>query len=217
MSVQTADLGMAKRGSSIGPPGGGNGEPYLHSSQSFPVDKAVFGLFVFIATEVMFFAGLISAFIILKAGASSWPPADQPRLPIEVTALNTVFLLISGYTVYRAGRAVRRNYVLSLNMWLLTTGLLGALFLGIQGFEWTRLVGYGLTLSSSVYGATFYALIGAHGLHVLIAIVSLLFVLSRAWRRRYSTESHTGVRLCQIYWLFVVGMWPVLYVLVYLG
>ena len=217
MPIKPMSPTRSKRHSFItGPPNRGDGDAYFGSSQSFPVNKAVFGLSVFIATEIMFFAGLISAFIILKAGASAWPPAGQPRLPIEVTSVNTLVLLISGYTIYRAAKAVRADRTYRLNAWLLATGILGALFLGIQGHEWMRLVGYGLTLSSSTYGATFYTLIGAHGLHVFIAVLSLLFVLGRSLRRQYSRDTHTEVRLCQVYWFFVVGMWPVLYVLVYL-
>ena len=168
-------------------------------------------------TELMFFGGLISAFLILKAGVSVWPPLDQPRLPIMTTGINTALLLISGYTMFLAAKAVHRGHLSALNRWLAITGMLGGVFLAIQGMEWVRLVGYGLTVSSSIYGGTFYTLIGAHGLHVIAAVVAVLFVLSRALRGDYSVRAHTGVTLCQVYWYFVVAIWPVIYILVYLS
>ena len=76
-------------------------------------------------------------------------------------------------------------------------------------------MGYGLTGTSSLYGATFYTLVGAHGLHVLAALAVLTLVTVRARRGRYDRD-RTGLAMCQLYWLFVVGVWPVLYALVYL-
>ncbi len=92
----------------------------------------------------MFFAGLLSAFLILRAGASGWPPPGQPRLPVAVTGANTFILLLSGVTVYLALRAIRAGDAKGMRRWLLSTALLGAVFLTVQGSEWVRLVRYGL-------------------------------------------------------------------------
>lgn len=188
------------------------------SSEAWPEAKrALVGLLIFLVTEAMFFAGLISALIALRGDAPVWPPAGQPRLPIEVTAVNTLILLFSGYAVYRAPSAIRRGALSAGTRWLLVAGLCGAIFLGVQGSEWVKLLRHGLTLSSSLYGATFYTIIGCHGLHVLAALVVLLVVVSKAVRQEYSPRTHSGVELCRVYWLFVVGIWPVLYTLVYLS
>lgn len=159
----------------------------------------------------MFFAGLLSAFLILRAGASGWPPPGQPRLPVAVTGANTFILLLSGVTVYLALRAIRAGDAKGMRRWLLSTALLGAVFLTVQGSEWVRLVRYGLTFTSSLYGATFYTLIGAHGLHVAAAVGALVLVLVRALHGAYSAQQHTDVTLIRMYWFFVVGIWPVLY------
>ncbi len=180
------------------------------------IDKGILGLLVFLGTEVMFFAGLISAYTVLRAGSQVWPPPGQPRLPIEMTGLNTGVLLLSALTMHLALRAARRDRRSGLIGWLAVTALLGSLFLAVQGYEWVRLVGFGLSLSSGVFGGTFYALIGAHGIHVLGAVVALLFVLGAAVTGRYTAQAHSGVVLCEIYWLFVVALWPLLYLLVYL-
>lgn len=178
------------------------------------VPNGMLGLVLFLATEAMLFAGLISAYLVLRAGAVDWPPYGQPRLPVGVTAVNTAILLASGWTMHRSVRALRRGRASS--RWLALTAVLGSLFLCIQGAEWIRLVGFGLTTSSSLYGATFYTLVGAHGLHVLAALAVLLGVALRGWRGRYTAAEPGELALCRLYWLFVVGIWPVLYFLVYL-
>ena len=94
--------------------------------------------------------------------------------------------------------------------------MLGGIFLVIQGFEWLRLIHFGLTLSSSVYGGLFYTLIGFHGLHVAGALIWLLVVFVQAKQKRFSKERHVGLQICGMYWTFVVALWPLLYGLVYL-
>jgi cytochrome c oxidase subunit 3 len=180
------------------------------------VPDAVVGTLIFLGAEAMFFAGLISAFLVLRAGHATWPPPDQPRLPIAVTAVNTLILLYSGYTMRRAVLAIRAGRVQELNRWLGITVLLGLTFLGVQGTEWLRLLRYGLTVTSGVYGSTFYTLIGCHGLHVLGGVVVLLTVLWHALQGRFSPQQHGAVEASRFYWFFVVGVWPILYGLVYL-
>ena len=137
-------------------------------------------------------------------------------MPVGVTGINTVILLFSGLTGHLALRAIRGGDLKRLIRWILTTAVLGTLFLSIQGYEWVRLVHFGLTVSSGTYGATFYTLIGFHGLHVFAAVIWLMIVLLQARRGRFTPQNHTGVEVCSMYWTFVVGLWPVLYGLVYL-
>jgi heme/copper-type cytochrome/quinol oxidase subunit 3 len=170
-----------------------------------------------IGGETMFFGGLVVAFLNLRLGAPVWPPPGQPRLPLGLTALNTLVLLASSGTFVRALRAVRAGDRAGLLRWLGWTGGLGALFLLVQGVEWTRLVGFGLRVSSGVYGATFYTLIGIHGAHVLGAVIWLGVVLGLARAGRFTARQHVGLVCCAMYWHFVVALWPVLYVLVYLA
>ncbi|MDZ7274805.1 MAG: heme-copper oxidase subunit III [candidate division KSB1 bacterium] len=184
---------------------------------SRPVGNAVLGMLLFLGTDAMFFAALIGAFIVFKYGALDWPPLGQPRLPVLVTGVNTVILLASGFTMVQAYRRIRRGEVAGLQKYLAVTAGLGTTFLLIQGYEWLKLLRYGLTLSSSVYGATFYTLIGCHALHVAGAVFWLLIVWWRARRGRFTAARHTVVLLCSMYWYLVVLLWPVLYVLVYLN
>jgi heme/copper-type cytochrome/quinol oxidase subunit 3 len=171
---------------------------------------------LFIGAEGMFFAGLLSAFLVFRTGSTVWPPPFQPRLPIVVTAVNTLILLCSGCTIYRALRAIRKGSAQGLVDWLTVTALLGLIFLGVQGYEWARLLQFGLTLSSSVYGATFYTLIGCHAAHVFGAIMWLLIILAMAKKHRFTPKRFIGVHVCGLYWYFVVALWPILFGMVYL-
>ena len=195
--------------------GGGPPSPPVASAEPV-VSNARLAVLMFLAAEAMFFAGLIGAFIVFRLSSSAWPPPFQPRLPVAVTGLNTIILLLSGFTMRLALRAARGGKSTALARFLLATMLLGVLFLSIQGYEWVRLVEFGLTVSSGIYGATFYTLIGIHGLHVLGAVLWLTVVLIQARQGRFTAERHTGVEICSMYWSFVVGLWPVLYGLVYL-
>jgi heme/copper-type cytochrome/quinol oxidase subunit 3 len=195
--------------------GNGDGEPPA-SSEGLPLSNARLGMLMLLGGEAMFFGGLIIAFLQLRLGAAAWPPPGQPRLPIGLTALNTVILLASSWTLVRALRAVRTGDRTGLVRWLAWTWGLGLLFLVIQGVEWARLVHFGLRVSSGIYGATFYTLIGVHAVHVLGAAAWLGGVLWLAGRGRFTQHRHVAFECCAIYWHFVVALWPVLYVLVYL-
>lgn len=178
------------------------------------VPNGILGMALFIATEAMFFLGLISAFLVLRAEALQWPPFDQPRLPLEVTGFNTAILLASGWTMRRAVTALRKGEA-SLLRWMGVTAVLGVVFLSIQGFEWVRLVGFGLTTTSSLYGATFYMLVGIHGVHVASAVVALVVHLMRAAGGGHAPGDGARLMPMAMYWYFVVAIWPILYLLVY--
>jgi heme/copper-type cytochrome/quinol oxidase subunit 3 len=197
------------------PPTGGGDDGDRDPGPRRPgLENARLATMFFIAAEVMFFAGLVSSYFVLRSGAAQWPPPLQPRLPVLVTGLNTLVLLGSRLALVRTLR--QRDDARLVARGLALTATLGVLFLAVQGYEWARLIGYGLTLGSSVYGATFYTLIGVHALHVLGALSWLAIVLAGVRRGRYLQPPAAGLRACAMYWHFVVGLWPVLYVAVYL-
>lgn len=178
------------------------------------VPSVVLGMLVFIVTEVMFFAGLISAFVIVESRAMiPWPPPGQPRLPVEVTAVNTLVLLASGALVFAGWRAFARAEPRART--LLLFGLaLGVAFVTVQGLEWAQLLAEGLTLTTSAHASFFYLIVGAHALHVFAALA----VLARAYLRcRARTIEEPSLRAVMLLWCFVTGVWPILYGLVYLG
>jgi cytochrome c oxidase subunit 3 len=191
----------------------GTGGPHASAPR---VSNARLAMAIFLAFESMFFAALVAAYLVFRLRTAIWPPADLPELPLAVTWLNTGVLFASALTMRRARRAQRAGLRDELARALTVTAVLGTLFLAVQGSEWVRLVGHGLTLSAGMYGATFYTLIGCHGLHVLAAVVWLLVVLARAQRNRFAGAVRVPLELCAIYWFFVVALWAGLFPLVYL-
>jgi cytochrome c oxidase subunit 3 len=179
------------------------------------ISNAKLGVMMLIAAEVMFFAGFIGSFLVHRLSSDVWPPLLQPRLPVLVTGFNSVVLLGSGLTMHLALREIRSNRPAYGVDWLGLTGILGFVFLSTQGYEWIRLIRFGLTMTSSVYGSTFYGLIGLHGLHVLGGLIWVGIVYVSARERQYAANNITGVEICSMYWTFVVTLWPVLYGLVY--
>jgi len=180
-----------------------------------PANTAVIGMALFVFTEVMLFAGFVSAFVIVQSHTppGAWPPPNQPRLPVARTALNTMALLASGVALHVAGRKLRRFESRTASLWMGAALALGAFFVVGQGMEWVALLRQGLTLTSSQLGSFFYLIVGTHALHAVAAILALAL----AWRALLAgrlTLSWFGA--VQLFWYFVVLIWPVLYWKVYL-
>jgi len=176
------------------------------------VPSSLLGMLLFIASEAMFFAGLISAFTIVRSGAPVWPPPGQPRLPIEETALNTAALLLSGLVLIFARRAFNKDRERAEWPLLISIGL-GGFFVIFQGIEWAALIEEGLTLTSSALGGFFYLIVGIHALHAIAALALLIRTyvkLKRGWLASSQLAS------AEAFWYFVVGLWPILYLRVYL-
>jgi len=190
--------------------GGPPGPPSIPAA-----DNARVAIVMFMVAESMFFAGLIGAYIVFRVSTPVWPPNDLPRLPIGLTWLNTLVLMASAWSMLTALRALKADQQERLRRGLLWTALLGAVFVAVQGSEWARLVGHGLTLSSGTYGGTFYVLIGAHALHVVGALLWVLAIAARAHGGAYSARRGSSVEVCAIYWFYVCTLWLVLFALVY--
>jgi heme/copper-type cytochrome/quinol oxidase subunit 3 len=172
----------------------------------------VLGTLIFVFAEVMMFAGLMSAFAITRSSALIWPPPGQPRLPVEATALNTAALLASGLVLAYAQRRFSRERRSARTPLAVAIGL-GACFVIFQGVEWVRLLGEGLTLTSSTHGSFFYLIVGTHALHAVVALAALCMAFSRLQRGVLASSTFGAV---QVFWYFVVGIWPVLYLRIYL-
>lgn len=198
------------------PPGGDGGDGFEEPRRGPRLDNVRLAMIMLMSGEAMFFGGLVSAYFVLRSVAVAWPPPLQPRLPVAVTALNTVVLLASSVTMRRAMRALAAGDRFGLVRRLTATAGLGALFVVVQGLEWMRLVHFGLTVSSGSFGSTFYTIIGTHAAHVVGALAWLTAVLLLALAGRVRPGRDAAARACAMYWHFVVGLWPILYVTVYL-
>ncbi len=186
--------------------------PVPEPASARPIPNAVLAMLIFVVSETMLFAGLVSAFTIARASAPLWPPPDQPRLPAEETALNTAALLLSGAALFAARQSFWNN-ARRTRLFLTLAMALGAFFVTFQGIEWVRLIGQGLTLTSSALGSFFYLIVGIHGLHAVVA----LGVLAYAWTRlQRGWLSPALFGAAEVFWYFVVAVWPLLYWRVYL-
>jgi len=185
----------------------------ISESRPLPLlPSPVLGMLIFVIAEMMMFAGLISAFSIVKAGALGWPPPGQPRLPVEATAFNTAMLLASAGFLFAANRAFARCRDLAKRP-LFAAMALGAFFVSFQGYEWVLLIRQGLMLTSSTHSSFFYLIVGMHGLH---ALAGLMVLASAAFKLSRSVLAPSSFAAAQVFWYFVVGLWPILYCLVYL-
>ena len=184
-----------------------------HRRRTPLLPNCVFGTLIFVATEVIFFTALLSAFLIIKAGTRGWDLPPEGRLPMLATVASTGFLLLSGLYAHLAGRRLGAfGHTPRVRLLLGLAGVLAAVFVLIQGSEWVQLLRYGMTLGPGMFAACFCLVIGVHGIHAVAAVV----LMGVAWQRlRTETLRAEHLRAMQIFWYFVVGIWPVIYISVY--
>ena len=177
------------------------------------LDHLKLGMWLFLASEVMFFGGLISAFLHFKINN---PSPESAFLDVVLVGLNTFVLLTSSLTVVLGLAAIQRGDRRGLIGYLAATILLGVAFLVGQANEFALLYRHGISLSSSLFGSSFFTLTGFHGLHVFVGICWALSTLFKAVRSGYSQGSYLGVEVFGLYWHFVDIVWIILFTLIYL-
>jgi len=139
-----------------------------------------------------------------------------PREVLSLPIVNTICLLASSVTIVFAVRALRRGRVGGFTLWWLLTILLGLEFLVGTGREWYRLIySAHLTIASSLFGTTFYSLVGLHASHVIIGLIALLIVLGLAIRGHVSEQHAERAEVLSWYWHFVDTVWIVVFTVVY--
>ena len=173
-----------------------------HIGERPVVDAHRLGLWFFLATVVMLFAGFTSAILVRRTSAD-WQAI--PLLPL--LRWNTLVLLASSVTLERVRTLVRRDRRRQVRTWLAVTALLGVLFLAGQMGAWEQYRALGLFLSSNPHSSFFYILSGVHGAHLAGGLLGLGYLLARPGRVG-------AVNLCATYWHFLGGLW--LYLLVML-
>ena len=173
------------------------------------------GMWLFLASEVMFFTGLIGAYIILRMSHPAWPGAAG-HLSVPMGTINTLVLICSSTTIVLALAASERGAMSAVRGWLLATILLGSCFLVIKGFEYAAKLTHHIIPSTNIFWACYYTLTAFHGLHVLGGIVFNLVVLSRTASDRAWREHRRRLELAGLYWHFVDIVWIFLFPLLYL-
>lgn len=185
------------------------------------------GTVVWLASELMFFAGLFAMYFTLRSTSGELWAAETEKLNVPFALVNTIILVSSSFTcqmgVFAAERLQPRRIGSVLNItkwgmveWYLLTFLMGAVFVAVQGYEYAELVAEGITLSSNAYGSSFYITTGFHGLHVLGGLVAFLFIIGRAYAaKRFGHFEATSAIVTSYYWHFVDVVWIALFIVIY--
>ena len=184
-----------------------------NTSTGIPSGKL--GMWIFLASEVMFFTGLLGAYIVLRAGQAHWPHPGE-ELNIGLAALNTFILLSSSMTMAMAVAAVHQGDLKKVRLFLFFTILLGCAFLGVKGYEYSVKFAHGHFPGTALFWDCYFTLTGFHGLHVLAGIITNLWIFLSAFRGDFLHRKGHFVELSGLYWHFVDVVWIFLFPLVYL-
>ncbi len=182
------------------------------------IDTALLGMMLFIASEIMFFAGLFGVYFNVRAATPVWPPEGIDFIePLPLTGIGTVLLVLSSFTIQWAIWRIRKGDRTGLVRGLVITLLLGVAFLSIQGYEYLEFVTeHSFGIDSGTYGTLFYTLTGFHGAHVFGGLVGISVILLRALQKQFSARHHIAVEAVSAYWHFVDVVWIALFVTIYI-
>lgn len=184
-----------------------------HTSTGLDSRKIAF--WTFIGSECLLFGTLIITYLIYE-GRSISGPTPQELLEIPITSVSTFVLLMSSLAMVLALAAVTRGDTKGGRIWLAATVVCGLIFLGFQYYEFTHFVHEGLTLSTNLFGSTFFVLTGCHGIHVAVGVLWLSTLLAESFRGRLGPDRALTVEIAGLYWHFVDVVWIVIFTVVYL-
>lgn len=208
-----------------------------HPPTSTGLDHKKVAVWVFIASECMLFASLISTYLIYKGRSrvGPWPHATVNAagqnvpgiLDIPVTTASTFVLLMSSLAMVLALNAVLNKekpvqpglwnrMAASSKLWLGMTAALGIAFLMFQAYEFTAFVHEGLTIRTNLFGSSFFTLTGFHGAHVTVGVLWLLTLLAIDFKRGLGPRDAINVDIAALYWHFVDVVWIAIFTLIYL-
>ena len=178
-------------------------------------DTRKIAFWTFIGSECLLFGSLIATYLAYE-GKSVVGPTPEEILNIPLTSVSTFVLLMSSLAMVLALAAVTTGQTRHTRIWLATTAGLGAIFLGFQAWEFTSFVHEGLTVSTNLFGSTFFVLTGCHGLHVAVGVIWLTTLLILSFRGKLGPEKAMNVEIAGLYWHFVDVVWIVIFTVVYL-
>ncbi len=175
-------------------------------------------MWLFLGSEVMFFTGLIGAYIILRFGAGTWADPTAPDYPLNIplTAANTFLLICSSVSLVWGLQGYQTDNISKGNLGLLLTTLFGAIFVGVQVYEYVELFAHGMRPNTDIFGSCFYAMTGFHGLHVFIGVVTLAVLTVMGYMGKFNSSNYAAVENSGLYWHFVDLVWIILFAIVYL-
>ena len=187
-----------------------------HPPTSTGLSHEKVAMWAFLGSECLLFGALISTYLLYKGQSLEGTISPIDVYDIPYTSVSSFVLLMSSLTMVLALAAIQRGDHRRLRVWLLTTAILGATFVGGQVYEFTVFIREGLKLSTNLFGSSFYALTGFHGAHVTLGVLMLLSLFSLSLKGRLPSERAETVELVGLYWHFVDIVWIVIFTLVYL-
>ncbi len=161
------------------------------------------GIMIWLGSEFMFFSGLFAAFFTIRAAAPVWPPPGT-KLDTIQAAIFSFVLLASSPTMQFGVWAQERGDYRKAKVWIVTSFILGAAFLGNQAYEWRTL---GFRPSNNSYQSLFFIMSGLHGLHVLLGLVAMIALLGRLAGGKNDPGETAVYQGVSYYWHFVDIMW----------
>jgi heme/copper-type cytochrome/quinol oxidase subunit 3 len=173
------------------------------------------GMVLFLGSWAMMFGALFFCYAMLRIRAPFWPPLGMTELPLALPGTSTLLLLLSSATMVRALSGLRRGRLAQFRLHLLATIVLGSLFTALQCAVWIELWNSGLRLDSGPYGGLFYLLTVFHGLHVVVGLGLLLWLLGPTLRRKPTAPRRVPVTLASMFWHGVDLVWVVMFLTVY--
>ena len=172
-------------------------------------------MWVYLGSDCLLFGSLISTYLLLRHRSISGPQPHEV-FDIPFTSVSSFVLLMSSLTMALAVASISRGEVQRNRVWLATTAMLGAVFIGGQVYEFTTFYREGLGYTTNIFGSAFYTLTGFHGVHVSVGIVMLLSLLVMSLRGNLGPERAETVETIGLYWHFVDIVWIVIFTVVYL-
>lgn len=181
-------------------------------SWSLP-SRGVVAMACLITAESAIFTIFVVAYLYYIGRDVSGP---TPKQVLELPIFNTVCLLSSSFFIWLAEHAIGHGRMKAFRLWWSVTILLGAIFLAGTGAEWYKLIVHNhLTISTNLFGTTFYSLVGLHATHVVVGLLMMLLVLGFSITRRLQSEHAERVKVLALYWHFVDAVWVVVFTVVY--
>jgi heme/copper-type cytochrome/quinol oxidase subunit 3 len=187
----------------------------LHPETSTGIDNRKLAIWTFIGSECMFFASLISTYLVYK-GKSLSGPTPGKMLEIPLVTFGTALLLFSSLFVVLALNGAQRGNRKQMLLWLGMTIVCGIFFVGMQVYEFTHFIREGLTIKTNLFGASFYLLTGFHGTHVTLGVIWHATVFVTAVRGQLPPAKALNLEMAALYWHFVDVVWIVIFPVVYL-
>ena len=187
------------------------------------IKPGMMGMYIFLASEVMFFGSLFAMYFYLVGSHPTWPPIPPTNTPEyyvswwPIPFFNTIWLLSSGVTCHFATEGLAHDRRRQFFILQIATIVLGLIFEFGQLYEFINAFNRGLNLTANTFASAFFTMTGFHGAHVLGGLVLLTLILYRGARGQFSSRNHVGPSAVTLYWHFVDVVWIFLFGILYLG